>query len=334
MRIKNFFISFTLAVLTFIFVASCRSSNTDSQGASTSPASSNLKVAMILTGSRQDASWSQAGYEGLKLIEQKFGAKVAYTENVSAASSEKLLHQYAQQGYNLIIGNGGTYIAAAEKVAQEFPRTKFALVSTYPGNNKNLGAVAFRSGEAGYLTGLLAASKTKTNKVGYIVGYDYPVYKEEAALFKRGAKATKPSVEVSTEFIQTWTDTKKATKVALDLVKSGVDVLAINADEAGIAALKEVTQKQGVYAIGWTKDQHELAPGHVLTSVLQDVPSLVLNAAVLMQQGRWEGKLYKFGLKEKIYDFASFRGTLTPQEEASFENARNQIVAGKIDVSP
>ncbi|MBA3921835.1 MAG: BMP family protein [Nostocaceae cyanobacterium] len=222
---------------------------------------------------------------------------------------------------------------SAEKVAKEFPRTKFALVTTYPGNNKNLGAVAFRSGEAGYLTGMLAAIKTKTNKVGYMVGYDYPVYQEEAALFKRGAKATKPSVEVSTQFIETWTDTKKATKVALDLVKSGFDVLAVNADEAGIAAIKEVT-KAGVYAIGWTKDQYELSPGHVLTSVLQDVPNLVLNAAVLVQQGRWEGKLYKFGLKEKIYDFAPFRGTLTSLQAGRFDNARTQIINGTIDISP
>ncbi len=331
MRIRNFFINCTLAVLTLIFVVSC---STFSQTSLTSSSpNSNLKVAMILTGSSKDGSWSQAGYEGLKLIEQKFSAKVAYTEDVSAADSGKLLRHYAEQGYNLIIGNGGTYIESAETVAKEFPRTKFALVTTYPGNNKNLGAVAFRSGEAGYLTGMLAAIKTKTNKVGYMVGYDYPVYQEEAALFKRGAKATKPSIEVATQFIETWTDTKKATKIALDLVKSGFDVLAVNADEAGIAAIKEVT-KVGVYAIGWTKDQYELSPGHVLTSVLQDVPNLVLNAAVLVQQGRWEGKLYKFGLKEKIYDFAPFRGTLTSQEADRFENTRTQIINGTIDVSP
>ena len=86
--------------------------------------------------------------------------------------------------------------------------------------------------------------------------------------------------------------------------------------------------------IGWAKDQYELARGKVLTSVLQDIPNLVLNVAVLTQQGRWEGKLYKFGLKEKIYDFAPFRGTLTSQEEDTFKTIREAVTTGKIDVSP
>jgi basic membrane lipoprotein Med (substrate-binding protein (PBP1-ABC) superfamily) len=250
------------------------------------------------------------------------------------ADSEDIIRQYAKDGYDFIIGHSGGYAEPAEVVAEEFPNTKFAVVTTYPGNNKNLGAVAFRSGEVGYLSGMLAAMKSKTGKVAYIVGYDYPVYQEEAALFERGVKATNPNVEVSTHFLQSWTDGEKATQLALDLVASGVDILALNADEAGIAALEAITEKEGVYIIGWTKDQHDKAPGHVITSVLQDIPQLVLNSATLVQEGRWEGKLYKFGLREKIYDFAPFRGMLTPEEEAAFNVAKEKVMAGEIDISP
>lgn len=295
---------------------------------------SNFKVALVTVGSQDDNSWSQACYEGLTLIKDKFNAQIDFTGNTPDEASEAAIRHYAQAGYNLIIAASGGYSSAAEKVAKAFPRTKFALVTTYPGNNQNLGAVAFRSGEVGYLTGTLAAMKTKTKRVGYIVGARYPVYIEEEALFRRGVEATDPSVQASTAFLGSWVDTAKATKVAMEMVDSGADILVINADEAGLAALKAVTQRAGVSVIGWAKDQYELAPGKVLTSVLQDIPNLILNAAVLTQQGRWEGKLYKFGLKEKIYDFAPFRGTLTPQEEAAFKAVRESVTTGKIDVSP
>jgi basic membrane lipoprotein Med (substrate-binding protein (PBP1-ABC) superfamily) len=288
---------------------------------------------MITTGHKNDGSWSQSGYEGLRLIEKEFNAKVDFSGPVADAESEAPLRKYAKEGYDLVIGHSGGYIKSAEKVANEFPRTKFALVTTYSGNNRNLGAVAFRSGEAGYLSGVLAAMKTKTNKVAYIVGYDYPVYKEEAALFRKGAKATNPNVEIVTEFLQTWTDGEKGKKVALALADKGYDCFAINADEAGVGALKAVTQRDGIHVIGWTTDQHGLAPDRVITSVLQDIPKLVLNAADLMQRGQWEGKLYKFGLKEGIYNFAPFRGSLTPEQEAKFMTIKNKVMAGEIDIS-
>ena len=288
---------------------------------------------MITTGKKDDGSWSQSGYEGLKLIEKEFNAKVEFLGPVADGEGEAPLRRFAQEGYDMIIAQSGGYIESAEKVANEFPRTKFAIITTYPGNNRNLGAVAFRAGEAGYLSGVLAAMTTKTNKVAYMVGFDYPVYKEEAALFRKGAKATKPDVEVVTEFLQTWTDHEKGEKVALALADKGFDSFAINADEAGVGALKAVAQRQGSHVVGWTTDQYDLAPKHVVTSILQDIPKLILNAADLMQQGQWEGKLYKFGFKEGIYSLAPFRGSLTADQEAAFTQIKNKVMTGEIDIS-
>lgn len=289
---------------------------------------------MVSTGVQNDGSWSQGGYEGLQLIKQQFNATVDFKGPVADGQAEAPLREYAKAGYDFIIAHSGGYIENAEKVADEFPRTKFALVTTYGGNNRNLGAAAFRSGEVGYLSGVLAAMKTKTNRVAYIVGADYPVYKEEAELFRRGVTATKPNVEIATEFLQTWTDGEKGRTVALALADKGYDCFAINADEAGIGALKAVAERENTHIVGWAKDQYDLAPDRVLTSVLQDMPKLILNTADLMQQGKWEGKLYKFGLKEGIYDFAPFRGSLTSDEEAKFMAIKDKVITGEIDVSP
>ncbi len=325
-----------VAVLTLAIALGCSPDRAE-ETTNTNPevSTSDFRVAMILTGSHEDGSWSQAGYEGLQQIEAEYGADVAFQEYIADEDSEAVIREYAEQEYDFIIGHSGSYIESAETIAEEFPRTKFAVVTTYPGNNQNLGAVAFRSGEVGYLTGALAAMKTETQKVGYMVGDDYPVYQEEATLFKRGVEATDSAVTAYTEFLGTWTDPERGAEVARQMVAEGVDVIAINGDAAGIGAIEEIRQNHpDVQLIGWTTDQYELAPDQILTSVLQDIPTLVLNAAELMQQGRWEGKLYKFGLKEGIYDFAPFRGALTPEEEAKFNELREQVATGEIDITP
>lgn len=335
LRLKSITKSLLLAVLAFTLTLSCSRSDPNlTETPSESSTTSNFRVAMITSGAQDDGSWSQGGYSGLQMIKEELNAEVEFRGEVGEVEAEPLLRQYAEEGYDFIIAHSGGYIEPAEKIADEFPRTKFAIVTTYPGNNRNLGAVAFRSGEAGYLSGVLAAMTTKTNKVAYIVGADYPVYQEEATLFRKGVMATNPNLEVATEFLQTWTDGEVGKQVALGLADQGYDVFAINADEAGIGALKAVTQRDGVRVIGWTNDQHELAPDRVITSVLQDMPKLIYNSADLMQQGRWEGKLYKFGLKEGIYNIAPFRGSLTPEQEATFNDIREKVMTGEIDISP
>ncbi len=331
MRIQRFFLWGLLALLSFVWTVSCSSSPPESAGSTgTGP-----KVALITSGPADDNSWSEAGIAGLKLIETRYNAQTSYQASVSKDAAEEALRQYAKDGYEFIIAHSGGYVMAAEKVAAEFPRTKFMVVNTYPGNNKNLGAVAFRSGEVGYLTGYLAAMKSRSQKVGYIVGDRYPMYVEEEALFRRGAQAQNPKVEVSTVFLGSWTDGAKCTEIAQEMVAQGVDVLALNADAAGVTAMKAIAAQQpDLLFIGWTQDQHAIAPDHVITSVLQDIPALVFKAATLMLQGRWEGKLYKFGLKEQIYGFAPFRGSLSAEEEATFNQLKEQVIVGEIDVAP
>ncbi len=325
-------------VLTLLLTA-CGS--TDSGAALISPveAPGAFKVAILLPGPVNDKAWNQSGYEGLKLIEKELGAQVTYIPSVLETSAEQIFREYANLGFDFLISHGDEYLTAAEIVAKEFPRTKFAVVSSYAGNNKNFGSLAFRSGEVGYLTGVVAALKTKTNKVAFIGGQKYRIMEEEANLFNRGVKATKPSVTVSIEWLNSWSDKDKARKVALAKLATGADVLVVDADRANLGAIK-VAQSKGIYAINWIHattaidEQLKVAPNTIITSVVQQVPMLLLEAATLVQQGRWEGKQYKFGLLEEVQDLASFNGMLTPQQEALVNSVKQNIITGKIDVSP
>ncbi|HMW03276.1 MAG TPA: BMP family protein [Acidobacteriota bacterium] len=300
-------------------------------------ARSDFKVAILLPGPANDKAWNQSGYEGLKLIEQEFKAETAFVERLEgpelAVRSREAAHRFAASGFDLVILHGGEFVPIAESVAREFPRTRFALSGTYAGNNSNLGAVAFRFEESGYLSGVLAALHTRSNKVAYIAGFDYPSYVEEGKLFEIGAKSIKPEIQVKIAYLQTWFDPNKARDTALGLARDGYDILLINADAPGLMAIREVTKLDGVYVIGHNQDQSDIAPGRVLTSVIDNVPLLLLKAATLVQLGRWEGKQYKFGMREDILRFAPFRGAVRPAEEAVFHKVQTDILTGSLNIS-
>lgn len=319
-------------ILLSLVLAGCGGSNHTAAG-SAQAASGAFKVALLLPGEADDKSWSQVGYEGLKLVEKELGAQVAYTANVPEAEAEKVARKYASEGYDFIIGHGGEYVAGFEVVAKEFPRIKFAVVGGYSGNNKNFGALGFRADEIGYLPGVVAGLKTKTNKIAFIGGIDYPDPKTNAEAFKMGARSVNPQVEVSIEWVGSWSDADKAGEIAQAQIAAGVDVLTVNADAAG-AGVIEAAKKAGVYAIGWVVDQNDLASQTILTSGIQRTPALYLEGATLVQQGRWEGKQYRFGLQEGVQDLAPFHGLLTPEEEATVKAVRENILTNKIDVSP
>lgn len=296
-------------------------------------AAGRFRVAMVLPGPIDDQTWNTSGYEGLLLIEKEMGAQVAYTAELAEEDYEKVLRQYAQEGYDFIIAHGGQFVPAAEVVTEEFPRTKFVVMTQYAGNNKNLGALSFRDGEMGYLVGVVAALKSRSHKVAFIGGQPFSNIVERSVLFERGARAIDPQIEVTVAWVGSWTDEARAAEIAQELLAGGTDVIVVNANAASLAVHK-AAEKAGAYTIGWNLDRSEVAPGTIITSAVQQVPQLLLEGALLVQQGRWEGKQYKFGLHEGVQDLAPFHGLLSPEAEAQVNTIKEQIVTGKIDVSP
>ncbi len=295
---------------------------------------SSFKVTLLLPRPVEADAWTRSGYVGLRLIEKELGAEVAYTENVPEADFEKVFRQYASEGYDFIIGHGTQFAPAAEKVAAEFPHTDFAVAGKYGGNNTNLGGLSLREGEMAYLFGAIAALKTQTKHVGYLGGPENNVSQQEiTTLFERGVRATDPAVQVTIDFVGSFTDTLKAQQLAQNQIGAGVDVIFVMAGEAGTGVHAQAEQA-GIFTLGWIEDLHPLAPPAVLTSNVQDVPVMLLRGANLSKQGRWEGQQYKFGLAEGAQYLAPFYGLISAEEESRINAVKNELLAGNIDTLP
>ncbi|WP_339377431.1 BMP family protein [Calothrix sp. NIES-2100] len=326
-----------MGVFLTILLISCSHLNSHTQPESNNPAPGAFKVAMILPGPINDQSWNQSGYEGLNLIQNQLGAQIAYTPNVTVNNAEPILRQYAQQEFDFIIIHGGQYLNSSKIVAEEFPRIKFAVVTSYGGNNKNFGALAFRSNEVGYLVGVIAALKTQTNRIAFIGGEPQLITQQQAILLKRAALKTKNNITVAINWVNSWRDPDTAKSIAEAQIAKGADVLVTDADFGNFGVLQAVSTHKSISAITWMyaiQEKQELTANNIVTRVVQKVPKLLLEGATLAQQGRWEGKQYKFGILEGVQDLTPFNGSLTPQQAEIVKSVKQDILTGKIDIFP
>ncbi|MBF0117873.1 MAG: BMP family protein [Desulfobacterales bacterium] len=286
-----------------------------------------FKVAVILPGPKNDNSWSHAGYEAILSVQKELGTEVAYSENIKEKDFDKTIIYYAEKDFDFIISHGNQFISSLEKIAQQFPQTKFAVVGNYEGNNKNLGSLSFKNEEIAYLCGVIAAVKTKKNRISFIGGIEYENMKELASGFSKGALNINQGIKVSISYIGSWDDKEKAKNIANKEIDAGSDVLAVDADSAGLI-IHDIAQKKGIFTIGWVNDQYNIAPGSIVTSAIQRLNVIFLEGVNIAIQGRWEGKSYRFGILEGALDIAPFRGSLSTEQEQQIINIKNEIIIG------
>ena len=83
-------------------------------------------VAMILPGLITDEAFNQFTYEGMVKAKDELGIKTAYKENVTQDEQVEVLRQFAQQGYEIIIGQE----ASSAKPCRLWPKN-FLTASSY-----------------------------------------------------------------------------------------------------------------------------------------------------------------------------------------------------------
>jgi basic membrane protein A and related proteins len=196
-------------------------------------------VAMVLSGLKTDQAFNQYTYEGMVRAATEKGVKSAYKENVTDAEQVEVIRQLAQQGYEIIIGQGGQFGDSLATVAKEYPNTKFIFSvgkDTYGLPNMSAATVSYS--EAGYLGGIMAAHSTKTGKVAMITGVFYANQAQMRDSFKKALDDVNPAIQFTAIETNDWSDTDKAYNATNALIAQGYDVLfpCLDAAGAGVAA--------------------------------------------------------------------------------------------------
>jgi basic membrane protein A len=293
-------------------------------------------------GGRGDKSFNDAAYAGLEQAKTQLGVRTDYVEPGESMDREAALRQLAAKGDDPVLGIGFMFTDDITRIAEEFPKLHFACVdySVKPDAPipSNLAALTFREEEGSFLVGALAALLSKTHVIGFVGGMDSPLIRKFESGYRAGAKTADPNCSVLVAYAGVTGDAfKNPTKgheLALAQYGKGADIIYHASGSTGLGVFEAAREKNKL-AIGVDRDQWNDMPGHVLTSMVKGVSTVVFETVRRVKDGQFAGGVQQFGLKERGVDYVydeHNRGMIPDAVHARVEQLRQQIIAGRIKV--
>lgn len=290
-----------------------------------------LSVAMVLPGLKTDEAFNQYTYEGMERAKKELGIDTAFREEVTQDEQLEVIRQFAQEGFEIVIGQGGQFGEALQTVAKEFPDKHFIFsVATNTGGVPNLTAATVSYSHAGYLAGIMAAHTTKNNKVAMILGEWYDPHRQMEASFKAGLAAVKKDIEFTSVTTGSWSDVNKAREASLALIAGGYDVLFPCLDAAFVGVLAAAEDSTGISVVGSVVDMGKVAPKVTVGSVVFNWEELGYQEA----SGKLlDGKTHILGMAENgIIPVVGEK--LSAEGKKAVNEAIVALKAGKIAINP
>lgn len=320
-------------VLALVLVLSLVMAGCGSKDSSSGEESNDMEgsVAFVLPGLITDEAFNQYTYEGMLRAGEELGVKTAYREEVAQDEQEEIIRQFAQQGYQIVVGQGGQFGEALQTVAKEFPDTDFVFsVATDAGEAPNVTAATVSYSHAGYLGGIMAAYATKTNKVAFVTGEWYDPHRQMEASFYKGVESVDPSIETTAVTTGDWADVTKAREASLALIDEGYDVLFFCLDAAYVGVLSAAEDSQDVYVVGAVVDAAAVAPDVTVGSVAFNWEELGYQEAA----GKLvDGESHVLGMADNGITPIT-NDLLSDEGKAAVEDAIEALKAGEVDIDP
>jgi len=301
-------------------------------------AAAEVKPAIVYdVGGKFDRSFNEGVYQGAERFKAETKTEYREFEVQNDAQREQAMRRFARDGRNPILVVGFSQQAALEKVAKEFPNTRFAIIDAVV-DLPNVQSILFKEHEGSYLVGGLAAMATKSGKIGFVGGMDVPLIRKFACGYVQGAKAVKPDIEVFQNMTGTtptaWMDPVRGGELAKSQFDRGADVVYQAAGGTGIGVLQAAADAKKL-GIGVDSNQNSLHPGFVLTSMLKRVDNATYKTFKDAQDGTWKAGKVVLGLAEDGVGWALDEANaklITPEMKAAADKAAADIKSGAIKV--
>lgn len=287
-----------------------------------------LKIAFVYVAPIGDLGWTWAHDQGRLALEEQFGDKIetAYVENIpEGPEAERVIRDFAQKGYKLIITTSFGFMDPTITVATEFPDTWFVHISGYK-TAANVSTVFGRMEQARYLSGLVAGAATTSNIVGYVAAFPIPEVVRGINAFTLGVREVNPEAEVRVVWTNTWFDPPKEKEAADALLAAGADVIAQHQDTT---EPQKAAADAGKFSIGYNSDMSQIVGDTVLTS---PVWNWGLKYGAIVQQimdGAYASESYYGGMDEGIVDLAPLSAKVSDETKALVEGKKQEFFEGK-----
>ena len=210
-----------------------------------------LKIGIILPLTPADNSWNYNAYAAITELKSQFGFTLSDSENIaSGTDADPIAKQWAAQGYQIVIFQGGQYQAEANTFAAAYPNIMSVCVDCTVANYSNVYRIWLDLSGGGFVLGAMAGMVSKTHTFGLVGGGDIPSIWQGHEGFIAGVMYTSPATPTITNTFEpfAWADVAGAQTTATNDYTAGADVVFSSGDgvDVGVlgAALAQPTTSQ------------------------------------------------------------------------------------------
>ena len=232
-----------------------------------------LRVALLLPGVRNDNSFSQAGYEGVVAAAEADGDVdfEVLEELIDPTDSLPALRDFAQQGYDLIIGHGIEYVDPIQQLYTEFPDVNFAMSGGVlvegSKTGPNLVDWLYNLQDMAWPNGIVAANALDGDTIGIVGGPEFDFVKQMHQAFREAVGSVNPDVEFLEGFAGSFVDVQAAGEVAQQHIDQGADLIYCSGDGICIGAA-QAAEAAGIPIVVGFGSQLDVAPEAQLTATV------------------------------------------------------------------
>lgn len=267
------------------------------------------------------------------------------------------MQSLVDEGCDITISVGYELAESTLAAAESHPDYRFAIVDFWFNfqsaddlARENVRMVVFRSDEASFLAGYLAAGLTKTGKIGTFGGANVPTVKTVMDGFLAGARAYKQDNHTKLTVLG-WNgargiftgDSRSAERsrlVSERMIAQGADII-LPVVGAGVLGAAEAAENAGnVLLIGTDADQALFTEEYAdlwLTSIQKDADSAVFNAIASTADGSFNGGLYAGTLENEGVSLAPYHrlsSQIPARLKQKIAELRQGIIDGWVSVDP
>jgi len=313
------------------------------------------------TGGVDDRSFNQAGFEGMQQAQDELGTNDPQVlESQTPDDFEPNINQFLQQDCDLIITQGFLLGDATAKAAEANPDQNFAIIDvdffdvekgedvTYD----NVKELTFKTDEAAFMAGYLAAGVTKSGKIGTYGGINIPT----VTIFMNGLaggvdyynqqKGTNVEVlgwNADTQkglFTGDFENQDKGRRITESLLSEGADIILPVAGPVGLGTTAAV-QDAGEGSVIWVDTDGCITAAEFcdlfLTSILKNISVAVSDTIREAAEGNLEGGLYIGTLENDgigLAPYHEFEDDVPSELDAEVQEIKQGIIDGSISMEP
>jgi len=325
--------------------------STDTPGSTASTAAKFVACMISDSGGFDDRSFNQSGWEGMVKAQNELGVSVNKAESKTATDYAPNLQAMQNQNCNLTFTVGFNLAEATKAQATANPNTHFAIIDDNSIVLPNVKPLVFKTSDAAFLGGYVAAAYSKTGTVATFGGMQFPTVSIFMDGFVDGVAQYNQdfgkSVKVlgwdkatqNGSFTGDFEDQSKGQNTTKNFIDQGADVIMPVAGPVGLGAAA-AAQEAGNVAIVWVDaDGYLTAPQYkslFLTSVMKEIGASVFDTIKTTQAGSYSATPYIGTLANGgvgIAPYHDYDSKLPKEVKDKVEQLKADIASGKLKVT-